>query len=64
MKKSILVVLAVAALCGNVAFANSPSQDKPVSKTVTTVKTTPTKATAKTAGKKSKTVHKKHVTNS
>jgi hypothetical protein len=58
MKKSILVAACVvAALCGNVAIANTPSQDKPVSKTITTVKkTTPTKATTAT-----KTVHKKHV---
>ncbi|NEU67336.1 hypothetical protein [Spirosoma agri] len=58
MKKSVLVVACVvAALCGNVALANTPSQDKPVSKTVTTVKKTmPVKATTTT-----KTVHKKHV---
>ena len=61
MKKSILAILAVAALCGNVAFANSPSQDKPVSKTTTTVKksTPTTKAATKTTS-----VHKKHVKSS
>lgn len=63
MKKSILAIVAIAALCGNAAFANAPSQDKPVTKTTTTVKKTmPTKAAA--TAKTSKTVHKKHVKNS
>ena len=58
MKKSILAAFVVAALCGNAVFANTPKQDKPVTKTTTTVKkTTPSKATATTTT----TVHKKHV---
>ncbi|QDK79159.1 hypothetical protein EXU85_11295 [Spirosoma sp. KCTC 42546] len=57
MKKSILAALAVAALCVNISFANTPSQDKPVSKTTTTVKkTTPSKSKTMTSS-----VHKKHV---
>lgn len=58
MKKSILAACVVAALCGNTVFANTPSQDKPVSKTTTTTvkKSTPSKATSTT-----KTTHKKHV---
>jgi hypothetical protein len=58
MKKSILAAFVVAALCGTTAFANTPSQDKPTSKTMTTTvkKSTPTKSTSKT-----KAVHKKHV---
>ncbi len=57
MKKSILAAFVVAALSGNAVFAFTPTQDKPVSKTTTTVKkTTPTKTTSST-----KTVHKKHV---
>ncbi|AKD56280.1 hypothetical protein [Spirosoma radiotolerans] len=58
MKKTILAACVVAALCGNTVFANMPSQDKPVSKTMTTTvkKSTPTKATTTT-----KTMHKKHV---
>ncbi len=57
MKKSIIATCVVAALCGSIAFANTPSQDKPVSKTMTTVKkTTPSTTKAKTTS-----VHKKHV---
>ncbi|WP_420149149.1 hypothetical protein [Spirosoma sp.] len=59
MKKSILAVLAAAAICGNVALANVPSQDKPVSKTTTTVKKS--MPTAKASTKSTKSVHKKHV---
>lgn len=55
MKKLIWVAL-VAICCGNAALANVPSQDKPVSKTTTVKKSTPTKVTATT-----KTVHTKHV---
>ncbi|MFD2936459.1 hypothetical protein [Spirosoma flavum] len=58
MKKSILAAFVVAALCGSTTFANTPSQDKPVSKTTTTVKKSgPTKTTTATT----KSVHKKHV---
>ncbi|WP_460939938.1 hypothetical protein [Spirosoma humi] len=59
MKKSILTACLVAAFCGNTVFANTPSQDKPVSKTTTTTmkKSTPSKATMTTT----KTTHKKHV---
>ncbi|UFH51871.1 hypothetical protein [Spirosoma sp. KNUC1025] len=62
MKKSILAILAIASLSGTATFANSPSQDKPVSKTTTTVKKSmpATKATTKTTSS----VHKKHVKNS
>lgn len=61
MKKSILAIFAVAVLCSNVVFANTPSQDKPVSKTTTTVKKT---MPAKAATTKTKSVHTKHVKNS
>lgn len=58
MKKSILTAFVVAALCGNAVFANTPSQDKPVSKTTTTTvkKSAPSKVSTTT-----KTTHKKHV---
>ncbi|GAB2541980.1 hypothetical protein [Spirosoma aerophilum] len=58
MKTSILAAFVVAALLGTTAFANTPSQDKPVSKTMTTTvkKSTPVKTSATT-----KSVHKKHV---
>ncbi|MBD2755408.1 lipoprotein [Spirosoma validum] len=62
MKKSILAIFAIAALSGNVTLANSPSQDKPASKTTTTVKKT--MPSSKAATKTTKTVHKKHVKNS
>lgn len=59
MKKSIWIAAVVAVLCGNAALANIPSQDKPVSKTTTTVKkTSPAKAKASTT---TKSVHTKHV---
>ncbi|AUD01595.1 hypothetical protein [Spirosoma pollinicola] len=58
MKNSILAAFCVAVLSGSAVFANTPSQDKPVSKTMTTTvkKSTPTKTTSST-----KSVHKKHV---
>jgi hypothetical protein len=53
-----MAAIAVAALTGNAVLANSPSQDKPVSKTTTTTKkTTPVKATTSSA----KSTHSKHV---
>ncbi|MVM36897.1 hypothetical protein GO730_03125 [Spirosoma sp. HMF3257] len=58
MKKSILATLAVAALCVNISFANTPSQDKPVSKTMTVKKTTTPATKSKTT---TSAVHKKHV---
>lgn len=59
MKKSVLAALVVAALCVNISFANTPSQDKPVSKTTTVKKTTPSKSKTMTSS-----VHKKHVKHS
>ncbi|MCK8494346.1 MULTISPECIES: hypothetical protein [Spirosoma] len=57
MKTSLLITCILFSVGGNAVLANHPSQDKPVSKTVTTSKQT-------TAPKKTmvtKTVHKKHV---
>ncbi len=62
MKKSMLAILSIAVLSGNVVFAISPSQDKPASQTTTTVKKT--MPTAKTSVKTTKTTHQKHVKNS
>ncbi|WP_460957715.1 hypothetical protein [Spirosoma litoris] len=58
MKKSILAAFVVAALCLNSTFANTPSQDKPVSKTTTVKKTTTPSMKSKTT---TSAVHKKHV---
>lgn len=62
MKKVMLAICAIAVLSSNVMLANSPSQDKPTSKTTTTVKKT--MPSSKAATKSTKTVHKKHVKNS